>query len=256
PAPYERACMIAHYLKTHKPKSKLILLDAKRTFTKQAVFEEAFATLYKDHIELVLTDEIDDNAVVRVDTATREVVTRSGRKVKADVANIIPPQRAGEIAAITGCTDGDWCPVKHENFKSAAVEDVYILGDAAVANEMPKSAFSANSQGIVVAADILAEVAGKPRTPAVFHNTCWSMLGPDNSAKIGAQYKPGVKDGKPGLVASAAFVSKTGETAALRRQNHQEGAAWYGSLTKQIYPRTPEGPEEEPAPQRPRKRRR
>ena len=255
PAPYERACMIAHYLKTHKPKSKLILLDAKRSFTKQAVFEEAFSTLYKNQIELVLTDEIDDNAVVRVDTDTREVITKSGRKIKADVANIIPPQRAGEIAATAGCTDGDWCPVRLDSFKSAKIEHVYVLGDAAIANEMPKSAFSANSQGLVVAADILADVAGKLRTPASYHNTCWSMLGPNNSAKIGATYTPGVKDGKPGLIASEPFISKTGETAELRRQTNLESVAWYDSLTKQIYPR-PAEVSDEPVEERPRKRRR
>ncbi len=255
PAPYERACMIAHYMKTHKPKSKLILLDAKRAFTKQAIFEEAFATLYKNQIELVLTDEIDDNAVVRIDTDTREVVTKSGRKIIADVANIIPPQRAGDIAVSAGCTDGDWCPVKLDSFRSAKVEDVYVLGDAAIANDMPKSAFSANSQGLVVAADILADVAGKTRSPARYHNTCWSMVGPDNSAKIGATYIPVTKDGKSGLIASESFVSKTGETAVLRRQNHLEGAAWYDSLTKQIYPR-PAQTREEPVQERPRKRRR
>lgn len=255
PAPYERACMIAHYLKTHKPKSKLIILDAKRSFTKQAVFEEAFTTLYKDQIELALTDEIDDNSVARVDPEAREIVTKSGRKIKADVANIIPPQRAGDIAAKAGCTDGDWCPVKLDSFKSAKVADVYVLGDAAIANEMPKSAFAANSQGVVVAADILAEVAGKARVPARYVNTCWSMLGPGNSAKIGATYAPGTKDGQPGLIASDPYVSKTGETDSVRRQNHQEGAAWYDSLTKQIYPRTAEAPASEPE-ERPRNRRR
>lgn len=255
PAPYERACMIAHYMKTHKPKSKLILLDAKRAFTKQAIFEEAFASLYKNQIELVLTDEIDDNAVVRIDTDTREVVTKSGRKIIADVANIIPPQRAGDIAVSAGCTEGDWCPVKLDSFRSAKVEDVYVLGDAAIANDMPKSAFSANSQGLVAAADILADVAGKTRSPARYQNTCWSMVGPDNSAKIGATYNPVTKDGKSGLIASESFVSKTSETAELRRQNHLEGAAWYDSLTKQIYPR-PAQTREEPVQERPRKRRR
>ena len=255
PAPYERACMIAHYLKTHKPKSKIILLDAKRSFSKQAVFEEAFSTLYKGKIELVLTDEIDDNSVVRVDTDTREVFTKSGRRFKADVANIIPPQRAGDIAASAGCTDGDWCPVKLDSFKSSKVDDVYVLGDAAIASDMPKSAFSANSQGIVVAADILADVAGKPRTSARYLNTCWSMLGPADSVKIGATYTPGSKDGKPGLIASDPFISKTSETVELRRQTYLEGAAWYDSFTKQIYPRLAEEPAE-PAEARTRKRRR
>lgn len=254
PAPYERACMIAHYLKTKKPKSKIILLDAKRSFIKQALFEDAFATLYKGQIELALSNEIDDNTVVRVDADTLEVVTKSGRKIKADVANIIPPQRAGTIAAAAGCTQGDWCPVKLETFKSTKAEDVYVLGDSAIANEMPKSAFAANSQGAVVAAGILADVSGKPLPSARFQNVCWSMLGPDNSVKVGATYTPGVKGGLPGLLASDPFVSKSGESAELRRATFQESAAWYDSLSKQIYPRPAETAP--PEPERPRKRRR
>ena len=237
PAPYERACMIAHYLKTKKPKSKIILLDAKRSFTKQALFEEAFSSLYKGQIELVLSDEIDDNTVVRVDTQTREVITKSGRKVKADVANIIPPQRAGAIAASAGCTQGDWCPVNLDTFASAKVPDVYVLGDAAIANEMPKSAYAANSQGAMVAASILADVASKPRPPARYQNICWSMVGPGDSVKIGATYMPGTKGNVAGLIASEPFISKTGESAELRRANFQESADWYDSLTKQLYPR-------------------
>lgn len=261
PAPYERACMIAHYLKTNKPKSKIILLDAKRSFTKQALFEDAFATLYKGQIELALSNEIDDNTVVRVDTDTREVVTRSGRKIKADVANIVPPQRAGTIAAAAGCTEGDWCPVNLDSFASTKADGVYVLGDSAIANEMPKSAYSANSQGAVVAASILADTGGKPRPAARYQNVCWSMLGPDASVKIGATYTPGVKNGQPGLVPSDPFVSKTGETAEVRRATFRESAAWYDSLTKQIYPRvdgasSKTGAEADPGEERPKKRRR
>lgn len=246
PAPYERACMIAHYLSTKKPRSKIIVLDAKRSFIKQAAFEEAFATLYKGQIELALSNEIDDNTVVRVDPGSREVITKSGRRITADVANIIPPQRAGEIAKIAGCAEGDWCPVTLENFKSAKVEDVYVLGDAAIANDMPKSAFSANSQAKVVAADILADVAGKERLPPRYRNTCWSMLGPDNSIKIGANYAPGIKNGKPGLIASGLFQSAPSEAADIRRQNFQESVGWYDAITSEAFPRVAATAEEAP----------
>ena len=256
PAPYERACMIAHYLKTKKPKSKIILLDAKRSFTKQAAFEDAFATLYKGQIELALSNEIDDNTVVRVDTETREVVTRSGRRIIADVANIVPPQRAGDIAKAAGCTDGDWCPVKFDSFTSARVEGVYVLGDAAIADPMPKSAFSANNQAHAVAAGILADVAAKERFPARYRNTCWSMVGPDNSVKIGANFAPGEKDGKPVLVPSGQFVSAAAETAGVRRQTFQESAAWYDAITKEAFAKTGKAAEPADQPTGPRRRRR
>ncbi len=235
PGPYERACMIAHFLKTRKPKSKLIIFDAKKTISKQAVFEEAFTEYYKDIVELNLTNEIDDYSVVRVDAATGEVVTKAGRKERAAVANIIPAQKAGAIAAAAGCTDGDWCPVNPENFTSAKVKDVYVLGDAAMAADMPKSAFTAASQAGVVAADISADLAQRPRSAGKYRNTCWSMVAPGNSAKIGADYVPAMKDGKAYLEASGSFVSKAGETADQRRETFNESAGWYEAFVADLF---------------------
>jgi len=233
PGPYERACMIAHFLKTRKPRSKLVVLDPKRAFSKQPVFMEAFARHYKNIIELNLSTEIDDFTTVRVDPKTREIVTKAGKTVKADVANIIPQQRAGEIAAKAGCTDGDWCPVNRENFMSSKVADVYLLGDASAlaAAEMPKSAFSANSQAKVVAADILAALANKEKFEPRYRNTCWSLLAPDDNVKVGANYTP--KDGK--LEVSGAFVSQPGEPADVRKQNYQESIAWYANITTEMF---------------------
>jgi sulfide dehydrogenase [flavocytochrome c] flavoprotein chain len=233
PGPYERACMIAHYLKTKKPKSKLVIFDPKKAFSKQPVITEAFEKYYKGIIELNLSTEIDDYSVVSVDAKTKEIVTKAGKKVKADVANIIPQQRAGEIAVKAGCTEGDWCPINPDNFSSKKVNDVYVLGDSAIAAEMPKSAFSANSQAKVVAADILAELAKKERFPARYRNTCWSLLAPDDNVKIGANYAS--KDGK--LDPSGGFVSQKGETADVRKQNYQESIGWYEAITADMFAR-------------------
>lgn len=235
PGPYERACMIAHFLKTRKPKSKLILFDAKATFSKQGVFEEAFAEYYKDIIEVNLTNEIDDYSVVKVDPATGEVTAKSGRKEKAALANIIPAQRAGQIAQLAGVTEGDWCPINPENFSSAKVKDVWVVGDAAIAADMPKSAFTSASQAAVAAADIVADLTGKERTAGKYRNTCWSMVAPDNSAKIGGDYVPGVKDGKKFLEVHDPFVSKPGESADVRRDTYNESAAWYDSFTNALF---------------------
>lgn len=235
PGPYERACMIAHFLKTRKPKSKLIIFDAKKTFSKQGVFEEAFAEYYKDIVELNLTNEIDDYSVVKVDPGTGEVTTKSGRKERAAVANIIPAQKAGGIAEKAGCNEGDWCPINPENFTSPKVKDVYVVGDAAISADMPKSAFTASSQGAFVAADIVADLAQKPREKGKYRNTCWSMVAPDNSAKIGGDYVPGVKDGKAFLEVKEPFVSKPGESADLRRETFNESAAWYETFTNDLF---------------------
>ena len=235
PGPYERACMIAHYLKTRKPKSKLVILDPKKAFSKQPVFTEAFDKYYKGTLELNLSTDIDDFTVVRLDSKAREVETKAGRKVKFDVANIIPQQRAGEIAHKAGCAEGDWCAINPENFSSRKVSDVYVLGDASIAVEMPKSAFSANSQAKVVAGDILAALASKESFPARYRNTCWSLLAPDDDIKIGANYAP--KDGK--LDPSGSFVSQRGEDAGLRKQNYAESIAWYESITADMFARAP-----------------
>jgi NADPH-dependent 2,4-dienoyl-CoA reductase/sulfur reductase-like enzyme len=231
PGPYERACMIAHILKTRKPRSKLVILDPKREFSKQPVFMEAFDRYYKGIVELDLSNEIDDFGVGLLNLRTREIVTRAGKKVRADVANVIPQQRAGEIAARAGCTEGDWCPVDPGTFTSRKVPDIYVLGDAAVAADMPKSAFSANSQAKVVAADILAALINAERFEPRFRNACWSLLAPDDSVKIGASYVPG--DGK--LLALDGFVSQTGEPADLRKQNYQESVGWYASITADMF---------------------
>jgi NADPH-dependent 2,4-dienoyl-CoA reductase/sulfur reductase-like enzyme len=231
PGPYERACMIAHYLKTKKPKSKLIILDPKKSFSKQPVITEAFEKYYKDIVELNLTNEIDDFSVVSVDAKTKEIVTKAGKKVKADVANIIPQQRAGEIAHKAGAAKGDWCPIDPENFSAKEVKDVYVLGDASIAAEMPKSAFSANSQAKVVVADILTELMKKEKFPARYRNTCWSLLAPDDDVKVGANYAP--KDGK--LDPSGSFVSQRGETAEVRKQNFAESVAWYDSIISEMF---------------------
>lgn len=239
PGPYERACMIAHFLKTRKPHSKLIILDAKKTISKQAVFEEAFKELYKDVVELNLTNEIDDYSVVRVDVKTGEVVTKGGRSERAALANIIPAQKAGGIAAKAGLTDGDWCPVNPDNFTSTLATGVYVLGDAAIAADMPKSAFTAASQAGVVAADILADLSGKDRVVGKYRNTCWSMLGPDNSAKIGGDYVPGKKDGKAFLEVREPFVSQPAETAGVRRETFNESVGWYTGIVTDMFGKPP-----------------
>ena len=235
PGPYERACMIGHFLKARKPRSKLILLDAKRMYSKQAAFEEAFAEYYAGVVEIALTNEIDDFAVQRVDPATGLIVTKTGRKETAALANIIPPQRAGAIAQRAGLTDGDWCPVKPGFFSSTLAKDVYVIGDAAVAAEMPKSAFAAASHAGVAVSDIIADLAGKPHEAGQPRNTCWSMVAPQNSIKIGADYKPGVKDGKPILTPIEPFVSKPGESVEMRLQQFQESSDWYRSATAEMF---------------------
>ncbi len=135
PGPYERACMIAHALKTKKPGSKLVILDPKKAFSKQPVFTEAFDKYYKGIVEMNLTNDIDDFSVTNFDAKAKEVTTKAGKKVKFDAASVIPQQRAGYIARAAAIVDGDWVPVDPTNFTAKANKDIYVLGDATVAAE-------------------------------------------------------------------------------------------------------------------------
>ena len=230
PGPYERASMIAHYLKTHKPGSKLIIFDPKEQFSKMALFQEGWRDHYQDIIEW-LSPDFTDGGIKKVDVSAMTVTTGDGEVTKADVANIIPPQKAGKIAHIAGCTKGDWCPVNAKDFSSTLQKDVHVIGDASIAKAMPKSAFSANSQARVVANAILTELAGKRQFSPRFRNTCWSMISVDNSVKIGANY---TADGEK-LLAKDNFISQTGESDELRKATFNESLSWYDSLTNEMF---------------------
>src|SRR5690606_14249702 len=149
PGPYERACLIAHYLKQEKPRSKILILDTKDQFSKRPLFEEAWAELYPGMIEWVPMSA--GGNVIRVEPETMSIETDFERH-EVDVANVIPPQSAGAIARAAGVADPTgWCPVDPGTFESTLVPSVHVLGDACFAGAMPKSAFSANAQAKVAA---------------------------------------------------------------------------------------------------------
>jgi len=236
PGPSERTCMIGHFLKTRKPRSKLIIFDPKRAISKQAVFLDAFKKYYPGIIELHLSNEIDDFRVVSVDPGTRTVVTKGGGRLRAAVANIVPAQRAGGIAYRAGCVEGDWCPIVPDTFQSALVQDVFVIGDAAVATDMPKSAFSANSQGKLVANHLAHTLAEKEIFASRVRNTCWSLLAPNDSAKIGANYVVGTgSNGRKTLVATDSFVSQPDDEPNERRENYEEALGWYSGMTMDMF---------------------
>jgi sulfide dehydrogenase [flavocytochrome c] flavoprotein chain len=144
PGPYERASLIAHYLKTRKPRSKIIILDAKDVFSKQRLFQAAWKELYPDILEWVSLST--GGKVTSVDPGTNALVT-DFEKYQANVANVIPPQKAGAIAERAGVTDASgWCPIDPVTFGSRLQANIHVIGDAAIAGAMPKSAFAANMQ--------------------------------------------------------------------------------------------------------------
>jgi sulfide dehydrogenase [flavocytochrome c] flavoprotein chain len=230
PGPYERASLVACYFTQAKPNSKVLILDAKDKFSKQALFEEAWSTYYKGIVEWIPGEF--GGKITAVDAKAMTVTSAIGDLHKADVANVVPPQKAGRIAHEAGLVDGSgWCPVVPASMASRKQPDVYVLGDAAIANAMPKSAFSANSQAKVVAMTVRNELTGSQAFPARYRNTCWSSLAPNDTVKLGANYEPGEER----FESADSFISKVGESREVRMKNREEANAWYDSITADIF---------------------
>lgn len=231
PGPYERASLIAHYLKTHKPRSKLILLDAKDNFSKQKLFEAAWRELYPGMIEWVSLSS--GGNVTRIESGTRTFVTEFGSHV-ADVGNVIPPQRAAAVASLAGVTDQTgWCPVDPVSLESTLQPGVHVIGDAIIAGGMPKSAFAANSQARVCATAIVDLL--RERTPAApkLINTCYSLVAPEYGISVAGVYRPanGLLTDVPG----AGGVSPLDAPKSVRAQEATYAEAWFKTITDGVF---------------------
>lgn len=234
PGPYERASLVAHYFKQHKPRSKILLLDAKENFSKKALFLPAWRRLYGDMIEWVSL--ANDGQVARVNASTLEVETVFGNRHRADVLNVIPPQKAGFIADRAGVTDfSGWAPIRGENFESVQVRDIHVLGDACLAGPMPKSGFSANNQGRLVAFAIASELAGKQLPRAVYANTCYSLVGPDYGISVSGVYRS--QNGRIHDVHPSVGISPLDALDSYRAMEARHGSAWYTAICADIWDR-------------------
>ncbi len=231
PGPYERASMVAHYIKTKKPKSKLLILDAKENFSKQGLFQDGWKKFYADIIEWVPVSK--DGKVVKVNAKTREVETELGNKHKAAVLNVVPPQKAGVIADRAGVTSASgWVPVKPQTFESAQVADIHVVGDATIAAPMPKSGFCANAQAKVAAAAIVASLAGREAPRASWSNTCYSLIAPNYGISVAGVYE--VVDGKI-VEIKGGGVSPREASDEFRKLEAQYGVGWYNAIAQDTW---------------------
>ena len=172
PGPYERACQLAWFLKTHKPRAKLLVLDANpNVVSKAALFRAAWQAY--PNLEYRAS-----NKVVKVDPAKREVTTEFGDVVRYDVVNLIPPQRAASIAVDAGLVGADkrWCEVDHVTYESLKAKSVHVIGDATIGLPVPKSGTIANAQGKIAAAAVVSLLNDRPVAPMPPLNTCYSWI--------------------------------------------------------------------------------
>ena len=229
PGPYERASLAAYYFKQFKPRSKIIILDAKDAFKAQELFEEAWARRYPGMIEWL---PVQFTGGVKAVDVKGGVVIAANARFPAAVANIIPAQMAGHPAEAAGLTDkSGWCPVDPVTFASKLQPDIHVIGDAVIGGDMPKSAFSANTQAKTCAFAIAAALNGTPPAAPHLFNSCYTFLGPDDAFTNAINFKP--VDGT--LKTTDFFISKADATTEQRRRMAVEAGGWYRSFMRDVF---------------------
>ncbi|WP_407176065.1 FCSD flavin-binding domain-containing protein [Bradyrhizobium sp. STM 3562] len=230
PAPYERASLIAHYLKSRKPRSKVLILDAKDNFSQQRLFEKAWSELYDGMIERIALS--DGGRVTSVDPSTNTIITEFGDH-SAAVANIIPPQRAGRIAAIAGAADKTgWCPIDPVSFASKLLPDVHVIGDACLGGAIPKSASAASAQGKACARAIFDLLSGRAPEAPKLRGICYDTVAPGYAFSLAGLYQP-----KDDIFAEVEGGGSSSVDAPreVRAREAEAARNWYTTITEETF---------------------
>jgi NADPH-dependent 2,4-dienoyl-CoA reductase/sulfur reductase-like enzyme len=230
PGVYERASLVAYYLKTRKPKSKLIILDAKDTFSQQRLFQNSWKEFYPNLQWIPLSE---GGNVASVEVGTMTLVTDFDR-YKADVANVIPPQQAARIAEVAGVADRTgWCPIDPMTFESTLQPLIHVIGDAAIAGALPKSASAANAQAKACATAVARMLAGgKPQEPEIL-SACYSVVAPDYGFSIVGTYRPAEDQFKE--VEGSGGSSPVDAPASVRAAEASSANAWFKTITEEVF---------------------
>lgn len=232
PGPYERASQIAMYCKHHKPRAKILILDAKDAFSKQGLYYEGWTQLYgygSNNSMIEWVSGAMGGKVESLDPGTRTLQCEFD-EFQADVLNIIPPQKAGAIAFAADLTDGDWCPVDKRTFESSRHKDIYVLGDATAGAPMPKSAYAANSQAKVAALAITERFKGREPADPTFTNTCYSILGEDFGISVAAVYGWNSASKTVEEMPNSGGVSPLNASAELRKREVSYAHSWFKNV--------------------------
>ncbi len=232
PGPYERTCQIAHYLKSHKPKSKIMVIDAKDKFSKQGLFTQAWKELYDGMIEWRPRSDT-GSGVVGV-SIKEKLVSTELEDLKADVVNVIPPQKAGHIAHAAGVTDDSgWCPVHLDTFESKLRPGVHIVGDASIANALPKSGYAANSAAKVCAAAVVSLLKGEPVGTPSYVNTCYSIAAPGYGISVAAVYR--LAEDKSSIKKVAGGLSPADASPAIKQREAEYAYSWFENIVHDMF---------------------
>lgn len=203
PGPYERVSLIAAYFKEHNPTAKIVILDAKNSFSKMALFRDGWEEHYGDMIRFIPSGE--GGRVTKIDV-NNMIVFGDRKAVKADVINLIPPQKASKLTFKAGLTDpSGWCPVNQKTFESTVHPHIYVVGDSCIAGPMPKSGHSSASQGRICAAAIVSELNNVEMPAPKNTSTCYSLVARDYGISVVNVYKE--ENGKIVKVAGSGGMS-------------------------------------------------
>ena len=231
PGPPERVSLVSYYLKNHKPKSKVIFLNASATFSKEGLFKQGWEKLYGFNTDNSLITYVPgpQGKVTKVDAKAMTVTAGDlDEEFKGNVINIIPPQKAGWIAHQAGLTDDSgFCPVVYPTWASTRHENIHVIGDSATAAPLPKSAYAANSEAKVCAAAVVALLQGKEPPAPSWINTCYSLLDPNYGISVAGVYNLG-SDDKAVAIKDSGGVSPT--EGANRALEAAYAKSWYANI--------------------------
>lgn len=231
PGPYERVSMMAHALiSSGRNQARIVILDLKAKFSKQPLFQQGWEQHYPGMIEWL--PPVIHGGIKSVDPASMSVETDFETYRDADLVNVIPAQSAGRIAKDAGLVDDTgYCPTEPGGMNSTLDTRITILGDAAIAGDMPKSAFAANSQALVAADVLLAELLDIKVDNTGYRNRCWSLIAADDSVFVGGAYKAGADK----IETTDSEISGLEDSTEQRRRNFEASGAWYAGLVGDLF---------------------
>lgn len=255
PGPYERAALMTEWFQKHNPTAKVIIVDPKDSFVTDETMMLGWNRLYNfnlppDYVKKMQAEvEIKQHAkpgmlswvrgkdggrTLKID-AKKMTIETEAEVIKADVINVIPPMRAGQVARALGLTDSSgFCPVNRRNFASTLLPDVHVIGDASIADAMPKSGFSANTQAKVVARAIVEELAGRQAPEPLWENTCYALAGKDYGLFVADVFKI-LPDGKIGRINGKSRYLSLKATPAQIKLGARYQQAWLRTFTSDCF---------------------
>lgn len=255
PGPYERAALMTEWFAKHNPTAKVIIVDPKDSFVTDETMMLGWNRLYNfnlpdDYVKKISAEvELiqhskssmlswvrgkDGGRTIKIDAKKMRIETEA-ESIKADVINVIPPMKAGQVAMTLGLADSSgFCPVERRTFASTLVPNVYVIGDASIADAMPKSGFSANTQAKVVARAIVETLAGKSAPEPLWENTCYALAGKDYGLFVADVFKIQA-DGKIGRINGKARYLPLNATPAQIKLGARYQQAWLRTFTADCF---------------------